>query len=172
MGISLDLDNFQDHDPDLDPFELVEEEGVGPSTIPNAVRNAIIADKAEGVSTKELAIRYDCSESTIRSIWRSFVQTSARVRSIAHETQQDTRNRLKGKAVIAIESGLDCERDPYRRGALGVQVMKGIGEFKEDNSGARVAVLVGNLPVGWKERYITTGDTPLLGDGSDDDNKR
>ena len=155
-GISLDPDNAVD-DSVAAELVLTEEDTIGRSAIPAAVKTAIIADKAQGVPTKELAIRYDCSEDTIRSVWREFVQSAAKIRSVANETRAETFDRLKGKAVVAIEAGLECDRDPYRRGALGVQVMKGIGEFKEDVSGARVAVLINNLPPGWKDRYITAG---------------
>ena len=45
----------------------------------------------------------------------------------------DYKERLKGKAVVAVEDGLECSVDPYKRCGLGVQVLKGIGEFEGEN---------------------------------------
>lgn len=143
-------------DSDIDNFELVKEVPVGKGQIPAAVRQAIIIEKANQAPTQLIAVRYDVAPETVNRIWRDFCNSAAKVRKVADETPEETRTWLKGKALVAIESGLDCERDPYRRAAVGVNVMKGIGEFKSDHGdGAQINVLVNAVPEEWKQRYIT-----------------
>lgn len=143
---------------DTDDLELVDEIAVGKSRIPPAVKQAIIIEMASQTPVKLIAIRYDCAESTVRKIWAEFCAQASKVRRIADETPEETKSWLRGKALVAIENGLDCDRDPYRQAAVGINVMKGIGEFKSDHSeGTRINVLVNAVPESWKTRYIGAG---------------
>lgn len=150
-------------------FEPVPDLLISDAAIPPAARRAIIVERAGGASFKSIALRYDCSVHTIRSIWQKFIDTTVGVRTLADEDQVTFKRGIRRKAVQAIENGLDCDRDPYRQGALGVQVMKGIGEFKSDQPdvGARVNILIGSVPGDWKQRYIGTG-TGNKGQSNDD----
>lgn len=147
----LDVDSTDD-------LALVDELTINPGRIPPAVKKAIIIEKANGAPSRLIAVRYDVSESSVSEIWRKFCTESAKVGTLAAESVEDTRKWLRGKALSAIDNGLSDDRDAYRQAALGVQVMKGIGEFKtEHGEGAKVNIMINNVPDGWKDRYIGNG---------------
>lgn len=148
----LDVDSTDD-------LQLAEELTINPGRIPAAVKKAIIIEKANGAPNKLVAIRYDVSEHSVATIWKQFCAESAKVGTLASESVEDTKKWLRGKALNAIDNGLSDDRDAYRQAALGVQVMKGIGEFKTDHGeGAKVNIMINNVPDGWKDRYIGTGN--------------
>ena len=120
-----------------------------------AARRAILVELMDGESVKVVAIRYDVTEQTVNRIKRDFIQANGNAFTLSNLKPDEFKTEIRRKAVRAIENGLECDRDPYRQGALGVQVMKGIGEFKEhQETNAKVAVLVGTVPLEWKQRYI------------------
>ncbi len=143
-----------------DGLSAVAEHTLPTAGIPSATRRAIIIEKANGDSDEIIALRYDCSVSSVKKVWREWVAASVDVRRLGDENPEIFKTKIRRKAVHAIENGLDCDRDPYRQGSLGVAVMKGIGEFKETNDvNIKAAVLVGSVPAEWKERYIGSGST-------------
>lgn len=139
-------------------YNLADTFNIGHGKIPPAIRKAVIVEKARGTPTKLIALQLDISEESVRNIWSKFTKEAVEVSMITDEAPAHLKNRLKAKAVIAIENGLDWDQDPYRQGALGVQVMKGIGEFKSDHDTgqAKVNVLINMVPPEWKQRYITS----------------
>lgn len=145
-------------DYDGDDLELVSEETLAPDyrAILPAVKRSIIVEKTQGTANKLIALRYSVSEASVSKIWRTFIESTSDVRRLGDENPDVFRHRVRSKAANAIENGLDCDRDPYRQGALGVAVMKGIGEFKTDEGNVKVNVLVNNVPQDWRDRYITT----------------
>jgi hypothetical protein len=68
------------------------------------------------------------------------------------------KQRLKTKAIVAVEAGLDDTSDNYRRGNLGAVTLKGLGEF--DNqvtvNGGQVTI---HLPAGLERSLI---DIPVV----------
>lgn len=147
---------------DVDEFGLADEDNYNQSTtdyrsVLPATRRAIIVERTQGVQYKIIALRYGVSESTVKTIWRRFIESTSDVRRLGDENPDIFRSRVRTKAANAIEAGLDCSRDPYRQGSLGVAVMKGIGEFKSDEGNVKVNVLVNNVPPDWRDRYVTTG---------------
>ena len=146
-----------------DMFILESEESLSnkATALLPAVRRAIIFEKSQGTPTKLIAIKYDITAATVRRIVHDFFKQAADVSRLIDEGAEKFKGRIRGKAAMAIESGLDCERDPYRQGALGVAVMRGIGEFKPDTAiEAKFNVLVNAVPQEWKQRYIGSGTKP------------
>jgi hypothetical protein len=72
----------------------------------------------------------------------------------------DYKNELKMKSIDAIHKGLEHKRDPYKRASLGVNVMKGIGEFQNDGANVNIQNVMASVPPEWRDRYIR-----LDGDG-------
>lgn len=158
-GVSL-LEFEDDYGVSSDGHQLEYdgEEDLPTTGVSAAVKRAIIVEKSNGDPVQIIAVRYDVTPATVNKIWREFVSSTVDVRRLGDENLEIFKTKIRRKAVNAIENGLDCDRDPYRQGALGVQVMKGIGEFKqEDAGGVRVNVLIGSVPVDWKQRYIGNG---------------
>lgn len=159
--------NLLDYDTS-DDLELVDEFDINPGRIQPAVKRAIIAEHAQGVPRKVLALKYDVSEATVNRIWKEFIQEASDLKLLTEEEPQKFHSRIRAKAVRAIEAGLDHDQDPYRQGALGVQVMKGIGEFKGDHDSGqiKVNVMINTVPPEWKARYIgadVVDQSPAIG---------
>lgn len=153
MNRGVDLLRTDDSLGDMTP---VADHTLPTASIPPATRRAMIVEKANGDSDQIIALRYDVDEASVRKVWRDWVNATIDVRRLGDENPEIFKAKIRKKAVNAIENGLDCDRDPYRQGALGVQVMKGIGEFKGDegNSHVKVNVLIGAVPAEWKDRYV------------------
>jgi hypothetical protein len=140
-------------------FELTDTIDVTPSTyIPPKVRRAVIVEKSQGLDNVEIAMRWDISTQAVARIWRDFVDSTSDTRQLGDENPDVFRKKIRRKAVKAIENGLDCDRDPYRQAGVGVQVMKGIGEFatESNHNSVRVNVLLNAVPNEWKQRYIAS----------------
>ena len=106
-------------------------------------KRAICAERAGGVGLKDIADRYGVNPSTV---WR-----------VCTETQQATdtpalgaswRADLRARAVPAITAGLDCPDDPYKRAGIGVQVLKGLGDFAPDSQQVNVTAMLASAPAG------------------------
>ncbi len=100
-----------------------------------ATKNAIIADRLAGIPGEMVARKYAVHEASVARIMMQLKKLTD-VKSEVHHTTADYRARLKAKSIAAIESGLDPDPDKYKAGNLGVQVMKGIGEFQGDQPAA------------------------------------
>lgn len=55
---------------------------------------------------------------------------------------------IRGHARQAVVAGVTCEEDQYRRGELGVKVLKGIGDFAPDTATTLEAVIA-TRPADW-----------------------
>jgi hypothetical protein len=70
----------------------------------------------------------------------------------------DQRQILEQKAYLAVESGLDAENDPYKRANIGLQTLKGLNIFTDDDVHKEVNIHIQNLlngiPPEWQDRYI------------------
>jgi len=105
-----------------------------------ATRNAIIADRLNGIPGEVVGRKYGIHEASVARLVSQFRRQTDSKAGI-HQTPGDWRNRLKTKSIAAIETGLDSKPDKYKTGNLGVAVMKGIGEFE----GERPAI--GGIPI-------------------------
>jgi hypothetical protein len=116
---------------------------------------AIVTARAVGVSVNELAKRYDVSRQTISSVL-------AGLKNAKHKDAKEEfdaivyRNRLRKKAYEGVEAGLDCSDDQYKRGNLGVQVLKGVGDFNGDSINVTFNQFVASIPDDMRDRYILT----------------
>lgn len=127
-----------------------------PTPLSVEAEKAIIQERIQGSTPASIALRYDVTESQVARIYRQFVKDVAKARSTgaAAESQLEFNNRIIRKARKAVEAGVDCNRDPYRRGTLGIKVLEGTGEFK---SGAVINnnfSIVAATPAQFRDRYI------------------
>ena len=124
-------------------------------------QTAIVSDKAAGLTVRQIAAKYDVSLNTVSRVVRRFKDAEPRT-ELANGVAEGYRERLKSKAIVAIESGLDYDADPYKRAHLGVKVLEGTGEFVSGQhlqvDGA-VAMQVSWMPVQAPEYPIS--DQPI-----------
>ena len=94
---------------------------------------AIVTARAAGVPVNELAKRYRVSRQTISAVLGKLKDGK---HADAKEEFDATvyRSKLCRKAYVAVEAGLDCEKDPYKRANVGTTTLKGLGEFEADTS--------------------------------------
>jgi hypothetical protein len=116
-------------------------------------RKAVIALRTAGVSNVEVAKRFHLHAVTTSRIFckvREAVQKDAA--SEAEELASYARN-LRENAYRAVEAGLKDLSEPHMAARLGVQVLRGFGEFERDESAVNVSVqtLVSNSPPGFKK---------------------
>lgn len=126
---------------------------------------AIVAGKAWLSEQKKVAILADSVVMTKAQLSRKYcvhARTITRVLEKAKEelpscaaTQnvQECRERIRGAAYVALEDGLQHKADPYRRGALGVAALKGLGEFQTEGQ-TTVNALIARVPAEWRERFL------------------
>jgi hypothetical protein len=133
-----------------------------------ADRMAIVASRAAGVAVNELAKRYRVSRQTIHTVC-SVVKKSSRQEAQEEFDSITFRNRLRRKGFVAIEAGLDDSTDNYRRGSIGVQVLKGLGEFNDPDINVHVNAMFAAVPPEWKRDFLLNIEEPeqiTPGDGS------
>src|SRR5262249_40382318 len=67
---------------------------------------------------------------------------------------QNWKEELKTAAIAAIYDALKCELDAYKRGGIGIQVLKGVGEFSQENAIQVNHFDINNIPPDLLDRYI------------------
>lgn len=111
------------------------------------VVRAVIDAKLAGVPTSRIAKQYGISEGTVFNWWKAFKKGEITLESCEVQPKGplgqkvptsklaiDYKQELKVKSVEAVTAGLDDPSDNYKRAGLGIQVLKGIGEFTEHHS--------------------------------------
>src|SRR5215813_6861376 len=93
---------------------------------------AIIADRSAGMSCTAIAEKYGVDKATVSRVCKKFRQEVPRA-----EMSIDLENwkqRLREKAIAGLDDALDADFDPYKRGSIAVQVLKGLGDFAAENA--------------------------------------
>ncbi len=118
--------------------------------LPVKTKQAICADAVAGLRVKEIAERHHVHRVTVSKVLARFRREVPN--NILADPEGDFKTRLKTKAIVAVESGLDDLTDSYKRGNLGVSVLKGVGVF-QDEQPRGVYIQLGTVPSQWAERY-------------------
>lgn len=96
-----------------------------------------------------VAREFDCHLNTVYRLIRDMKRDEKS--GLSSDWKGDTRI----KAVHAVNAGLDCKDDPYKRGELGNKVLIGLGEFKSGQD-VNVGVQIANCPPELLSRLIET----------------
>jgi len=118
-------------------------------------KQGIISDASMGLSQAKIAEKWGVSRATVARVLKEFKEVCPQAelsKDLSHY-----REKLKGKAITAVENGLDCPDDPYKQGNLGVQVLKGLGEFNGDTPSNPINVLIANMPPSLYAEAIKAG---------------
>lgn len=139
------------------------------SPLPIATEQAIIARAVQLDNYNATAREFNVAPSTVMRIIKRFrAQRPAEMRRIERkESRAETHARLTELAIKAMESGLGCDDDPYKRGALGVQVAKGTG-LLSDTPAVQVNALFAAIPADWRGDYKAAGEVSANEIGGDD----
>ena len=122
-------------------------------------RQSIFADRSAGLTVRQVAEKYGVHFNTVVSICKKFAEEDPRT-ELAQGLLSGCRDRLEVKAVRALEDGLDCTDNPYKRGNLGVSTLRGLGVFNDESLHVHVNQLINACPPEWRERYgLVTNDS-------------
>src|SRR5262249_30396873 len=113
---------------------------------------AIIADRSAGMSCTAIAEKYGVDKATVSRVCKKFRQEVPQA-----EMSIDLENwkqRLREKAIAGIDDALDADFDPYKRGSIAVQVLKGLGDFSAENAVQVNHFDINNIPPDLLDRYI------------------
>lgn len=89
------------------------------------VQQAVVAAVATGLSLEQAAHDFGIHRNTVQR-WCAEVR---KLDNPANPLAADFKPRLIQKAVIGLEAGLDCRRDPYKRAAAAIKTLEGTGVF-------------------------------------------
>lgn len=113
-------------------------------------RASIIADWGAGMPVPAIAVKYHRTAPTIYRMIHP-LRTSETPPEMISPTS-DWRSRLRQKGVAAVEAGLDCGDDAYRRAEVGVKTLKGLGEFQGEAQ--TVNMMLSETPREWREAFL------------------
>lgn len=120
--------------------------------ISEATKRQMVARYAVCANMSQVAREFGCHLNTVYRLVRDVKRSEKS--GLSADWKQDT----KIKAALAVNAGLDCRDDPYKRGELGNKVLIGLGEFKSGVD-VNVGVQVNQCPPELLARLI---ETPVI----------
>jgi DNA-binding CsgD family transcriptional regulator len=120
----------------------------------------LILMKSQGHKIKDIAAHFGIGARGV-SHHIAALKRKAGYKDAAHTEKLELPNPkqiVQKKAYQAVEAGLDCVDDPYKRGNLGVRVLQGTGEFQPDGGGVNVLTLINTMPPEYRERYLVKAE--------------
>ena len=123
----------------------------------DAQRQAIVSAVSSGIPQNVVAQQFGVNRVTVSKIMRSMRQATHDMLGGDWKQQQVT------LGATAVNAGLRCEDDPYRRADLGVKVLTGLGVYKSEASSTttNIYVNVQDLPSDWHSRMeFISGEPP------------
>jgi hypothetical protein len=128
----------------------VKEHKGGPGTLSEQEKAAIILMHGKGMTYQAIA---DKTGKTRQAVHKFITKVHKAAETVIPE--QDWKEVMRDKAIVAINAGLDHDEDPYKRGTLGIQAAKGLGVLQPDGAQIQINTLMASVPPGWKDRYMT-----------------
>ena len=118
-------------------------------------RRTIIAAVASGRSQVSVAKEFGIHRNTVHLLCSTVKRPSGTL---------PWRDEMRSNAHVAVNSGLKCEDDPYKRAGIGVQVLKGLGDFSPDMA-VNVSAAWVHVPAGLDEVIDLTPRSESTGSG-------
>src|SRR5437879_2001055 len=114
---------------------------------------AVIADRSAGLSCSAVAEKYGIDKATVSRICSRF-RNQVPQAELAVDLE-NYKEQLRRKAIAAIDAALDATFDPYKRGSIGLSVMKGLGDLAGDGAVVQVNHFdIDNIPADLRPRYL------------------
>lgn len=124
-------------------------------------RRAIVAAYTVTGNQRLVAEQFGVHPNTVYTLVKS-------VRDVKHSVvSTDWRSDMRKNAVSAVNAGLEASDDPYKRAHIGVNVLKGLGDFAPDQGAVNISQLFASVPESVSRLLDTTTDgTPQLEDAT------
>jgi len=116
-----------------------------------AILQTIVAEHVIGRTNVDIANRLKINKSAVCRVLR--VYREAEPKSVVADPVGDFREDLRREAIKAVRAGLVDDKDSYKRATIGVQTLRGLGEFK-DTAVQGISVIMSSIPAGL-EGYFT-----------------
>jgi|SRR5689334_15080250 len=120
--------------------------------MPAIEKQGIIADHIAGLANADIAVKFNRHPATVSRVINELRKCNP-APQVTVRSVQAIKAAMLEPASRAIHAGLGCEDDPYKRGNLGVQVLKGIGVFAPDHQ-APILAIMQDTPKEWRNRYL------------------
>ena len=117
-------------------------------------KKSVIAQRCAGRTNKEVGKSLGLHPITVSKVFNEFKKQAPTEDGIDKVDDKNFKRRLAGKAVVALESGLDCTDDKYKAGRLGLETPRGTRHLYDEQTGnveANINLLVANIPAGFEE---------------------
>ena len=120
-------------------------------------KRAIVAERAAGMLVRDIAARYRIDPATV---WRTCQKVQQDTNTPALSTSW--RSEARQKAVRSVNRALDDDSDVYKSGNIGVQVLKGLGDFAPDSQQVNVTAMLSSAPPAGIDLDAPIDVTPTL----------
>ena len=117
-------------------------------------KQTIAVLRTQGMSNHAIAAKLGLHHITVCKAYSEFRREAAQV---IDDIGKDWRNDLKVLAVKAIKRGLTDESDSFKSGSIGVQALRGLGEFEVGNT-VNIQAIINSVPPHMRQRYLGTDD--------------
>ncbi len=125
-------------------------------------RRAIVAQHVAGKGPTEIAKIYGVSRQTISTFLNDFRRSREGKpgEDVIGARTGDYKQELKSLAVPALKRSLSDTTEVHKAANTAVNVMKGLGEFREDRLGDvnLFVAQIANLPADWQKHYVSSDD--------------
>jgi len=132
--------------PDTQTDSTVQDAVLHKQRLTPAAQMALVAAVAAGMSQAQAAKEFGVHRNTVSNL----CGTVRKVDKDANPLREGFKPRLIQKAVKALEAGLDCPDDPYKRANAGVKTLEGLGVFSqrvETDSVQHITITWGAQPI-------------------------
>ena len=129
-------------------------------------KQTIAVLRTQGMSNHAIAAKLGIHHITVSKAYSEFRREAS---GVIDDIGKDWRNDLKVLAVKAIKRGLIDKSDNFKSGSIGVQALKGLGEFAQEGNTINVAALINAVPEHMRDRYfmVEAEEAAEIGDGSE-----
>jgi hypothetical protein len=126
-------------------------------------KQTIAVLRTQGMSNHAIAAKLGVHHITVSKAYSEFRRDAA---PVIDDVGKDWRNDLKVLAIKAVKRGLTDESDSFKSGSIGVQALKGLGEFEAGNT-VNIQAIINSVPPHMRERYLGTGENGALADATE-----
>jgi hypothetical protein len=118
-------------------------------------KQTIAVLRTQGLSNSAIAAKMGLHPITVSKSYSEFRRDAA---GVIDDLGNDWRRDMKILAVRAVKRALADESDKYKSGNIGVQALRGIGEFERDGNTVNVAAIISSIPPDMRDRYLSSED--------------
>jgi hypothetical protein len=133
----------------------------------DAEKVSIIAMKAKHLSNYKIAKQIGVTPQSVGDFLKRTRELMATSQGIEYDWKQD----LESRSVDAITDAFEYDGegvDVYKRGRIGIDVLKGLGIMNPDQTNVNINALINATPPEMRDRYFVTNNEEGNGERTED----